>query len=459
MLFSKRTAVKGLAPRPATPARIIVSSFFLVILAGSLLLKLPFSTHSGNIAIIDALFTATSATCVTGLVVVDTWQSFTIFGQLVIICLIQIGGLGLVTLVAFFNFAIGKRLGLRDMQLAGESIGSSQIFDARKQTTSIVKTVFGFELAGALLMCAYFIPRFGLEGIFISVFLSISAFCNAGFDILSRTPAPFTSLTHYADQTYLLVIISSLIICGGLGFVVWHDLFVWKRTRKLQLHSKIALIMTGILIVVGTLGILAMEYTNPDTLGPMPLWEKWLSAYFQSVSTRTAGFNTVDCASLNNFTKLFMTFLMFVGAGSGSTGGGIKVTTLAILLLTVHSVARGREDTTIFGRRIDKQIVYKSLAIIVLAFCLTLVASITIYYNTGAEINEVDSIFESVSAFATVGLSIGATPNMNMPAKIITILTMFIGRCGPVGFATALTIRANTRGHGQVLPEGRLMVG
>lgn len=441
------------------PVRVICLSFFLVIVTGGLLLMLPFATREGYIAPVDAFFTATSATCVTGLVVKDTWQTFTLFGQIVIISLIQIGGLGLVTIVAFFNFAIGRRLGLRDIQLASESTGTGEVFSAKKQVFSIIKTALAFELAGAVLLSFYFVPRFGLEGIYISIFAAISSFCNAGFDILSRTPVPFTSLTNYSDQPYLLLVISALIICGGLGFVVWHDIVAWRKTKHLVLHSRIVLLMTAILLVGGTVGIFLMERNNPATMASQPVWEKWLSAFFQSVSSRTAGYNSIDCAAMNGFTKLFMSILMFIGAGSGSTGGGIKVTTFAVLAVTVISATKGKENATIFGHTIEKRIVYKSLAIFTLALFLTIASGMTIFYNTGPAISEVDSVFEAASAFATVGLSVGATPVMNTPAKLITMLTMFVGRCGPVGFATLLTIRGGKSQQYTILPRAKLLVG
>lgn len=445
--------------REIKPVRLIVLSFLFVICCGAGLLMLPFSTREGGISLVDAFFTATSATCVTGLVVRDTWQTFTAFGQTVILLLIQIGGLGIVTIVAFFNFAIGRRLGLRDMQLASESAGSSEVFSARRQIRSIIRTALTFEAAGIVLLCFYFVPRFGAGGLYISLFTAISMFCNAGFDILSRGGAPFMSFTAYSAEPYPLLVISLLIICGGLGFVVWHDLAEWRKTKRLMLHTKIVLLMTGGLLVLGTVGIFFMERGNPATMGGMPGWQQWLNAFFQSVSARTAGANSIDCAGMHDFTKLFISGLMFVGAGSGSTGGGIKVTTVAVLLVTVLSVIRGRADATIFGRRIDKQTVYKSMTIFFLALFTLLAATLTIYYNTGIELNSVDSIFEASSAFATVGLTIGATPNMNIAAKIVTMLTMYVGRCGPVALATSLTLKSAQAQKHAILPEGRLLVG
>lgn len=441
------------------PTRMICLSFFGVIVLGALLLLLPFSSRAGHINIEDAFFTATSATCVTGLVVADTFQTFTRFGQIVILALIQVGGLGIVTIVAFFNFAVGRRLGLRGVRLAGESAGTGEAAKAPMQIKNIIKTALVFELAGAVLLSFYYVPQMGAEGLFTSVFLAISMFCNAGFDILSRGGVPFLSFTEYVANPYVLLVVALLIIGGGLGFVVWHDLVLWRKTKHLMLHTKVVLLMTAILLFGGTLGVFLMERGNPATLGEMPGWQQWLNAFFQSVSARTAGANSIDCAQMNDATKLLMSVLMFVGAASGSTGGGIKVTTLAVLAVTVISVVRGREDAVLFGHRLSKQTVYKALAIFFLAFATLTIATLTIYYNTGIELNSVDSIFEASSAFATVGLTIGATPNMNLVAKITTMLTMYIGRCGPVALATSLTLRAAQASRHEILPEGQILVG
>lgn len=441
------------------PTRIICISFFLVICTGALLLKLPFATREGYIALEDAFFSATSATCVTGLVVKDTYQTYTLFGQLVIISLIQIGGLGLVTIIAFFNFAIGKRLGLRNIQLASETTGTGEVFSAKKQIVTIIKTALMFEGAGIVLLSFYFVPRFGVEGIYISTFLAISMFCNAGFDILSRGSTPFMSLSAYADQPYPLIIIALLIICGGLGFVVWHDLAHWRRTKHLTLHTKLVLVSTAILLVGGTVGVYFMERSNPATLGSQPFGVQWLSAFFQAVSARTAGANSVDCGAMHNLTKLFMSMLMFIGASPGSTGGGIKTTTIALILLTVFSVVHGKEDTTLWGRKIEKQTVYKALAIAVLSFFVLIASAMAIYFNTGPAITGIDSLFEAASAFGTVGLTSGATPQLSLLGKITTMLTMYTGRCGPVSLAASLTILgAQNRKH-EVLPAARIMVG
>ena len=369
---------------------------------------------------LDAMFTATSATCVTGLVVFDTYTQFSTFGQVVILLLIQVGGLGLVTLTTFFNIAVGRRLGFKSLRLA----------------------------SGAALLALVFVPQFGADGIFISVFISISSFCNAGFDILGRV-MPGGSVIPYQSNPYVLAVISLLIISGGLGFLVWQDLSAYHRTHHLRAHTQLVLWITGWLLLLGTAGILFMEYNNPLTLGPMNLFDKITNAAFQSVSARTAGYNSIPLGDMTNFTKIFMSLLMFIGAAPGGTGGGIKVTTLSVVLLAV-----------IFGRRIDHKTVYKSLTILMLSLFAVIAASMTLFYNTGPELNEVNSVFEAVSAFGTVGLSVGVTPLMNPFARVVTMLTMFIGRVGPVSLAISLSARKDSAAARRaVQPQAHINVG
>ena len=442
-----------------SPTRLIVGSFLLVILVGTLLLLLPFSTRDGNISIVDALFTATSATCVTGLIVYDTYEKFTGFGQFVILALIQIGGLGLVTLTSFFTVSLRRRAGFKSLKLASESISTSSVTDAGKLLLVVIRLALTFEAVGAVLLAFYFVPIFGLQGVWISIFLSISSFCNAGFDVVGFL-GPFSSLTTYVGNWYVLSIIMLLIISGGLGFLVWHELGSWFKTKTLSLHCKVVLLFTGVLLVFGTLGLLALEWNNPATMKHLPWDERILASMFQSVSARTAGYATIDLASMTLLSKYLMIFLMFVGAAPGGTGGGVKVTTIGVLAVTVFSVARGQEDPVIFGRRIDKKTVYRSITIILLSLVAVIVSTITIFFNTDSRVNEVSSMFEAVSAFATVGLSLGATVVMNPVAKLITIVTMFIGRVGPVSLVISLARQANeSSSRREVVPEARINVG
>ncbi len=440
-----------------SPTRLIVCSFLVVILTGALLLMLPISTRNG-ITPVQAFFTATSATCVTGLVVVDTYQAFTAFGQTVILCLIQIGGLSLVTLASFFTITLRRRMGFRSMRLASESIGTSNVAQARQLLMVVMKLTAMFEGLGAFLLMPVFIPRFGLEGVLISIFISISAFCNAGFDILGRGAA-YVSLVEYAGNWYVQGVVMFLIIAGGLGFLVWHDVAQWHKTHHLSLHSKVVLFCTILLIVGGTVGFAFLEWNNPGTIGNFSTGDKLVNSMFQSVSARTAGFNTIDLASMGSITKCMMCILMFIGAAPGGTGGGIKLTTFSVILVTVASVVTGREDAQIFRRRIDKKAVYQALSITVLGLGAVVISTLFVFFYSGESINPLDCLYEIISAFATVGCSVGVTSVMETPALIVTMITMFIGRVGPVSLAISLASQHRDQSKFNVLPEGNISVG
>lgn len=440
-----------------SPTRLIVSSFLVVIVTGALLLMLPFATRNG-ITPVQAFFTATSATCVTGLVVLDTYQGFTLFGQTVVICLIQIGGLSLVTLASFFTLALRRRVGFRSMKLASESIGTSNVAEARGLLLVVMKLAAFFEGLGFLLLLPVFVPEYGAEGIFISIFLSISAFCNAGFDILGRTQS-YVSLMGYASNWYVQGIIMFLIVAGGLGFLVWHDLGQWRKTHHLSIHTKVVLFCTILLIVGGTVGFAFLEWNNPATLGGMTAGDKVVNSLFQSISARTAGFNTIDLASMSSITKCMLCVLMFIGAAPGGTGGGIKVTTFSVILVTVASVVTGREDAQIFRRRIDKKTVYQALSIAMLSLGVVIFVTLVVFFNCGEVISPLDCLYEVVSAFGTVGCSVGVTGQMHPLALIITMITMFIGRVGPVSLAISLASQRREQGKFDILPEGKISVG
>ncbi len=444
-----------------SPTKTICLSFALVILVGTLLLMLPISARNGQATEpVTALFTATTATCVTGLVMVDTFLHWSLFGQTVILLLIQIGGLGLVTFASFFGVVIHKKLRLKSLQLAMESISATSISDVRRLVKFVIRTVFGVELIGALALSFTFVPSLGFwEGLYTSVFLAVSAFCNAGLDILNKV-VPCSSLTEFSSNPAVLIPIMLLIIFGGLGFLVWSDLFSFHKTRKMSFYSKLVLVMTATLIVAGTFGILTMEWSNPATLGGMPFGQKLLNSMFQSVSCRTAGFESIANASMTSGGKIVSIILMFIGAAPSSTGGGIKVVTFAVLIMTVASVFRGRDETVIAHRLVPQRTVYKSLAIMVSGAMVVILTSMVINYtNPAANIGIVDSVFESVSAFATVGLTSGVSGTVNVISHLALIMTMFIGRVGPVSFALTLAMRGGHRGDSEVLPTANLLVG
>lgn len=442
------------------PTRIIAGSFLMVILLGALLLTLPISSRDGQSAgFLGALFTATSATCVTGLIVFDTYTQFTPFGQAVILMLIQIGGLGLVTLTTFFNVLIGRRLGFRSLQLASESISVSDKGQARTLLHTVIRVAITCELLGMLLLLPAMIPKFGVyTGTMVSIFLSVSAFCNAGFDIMGRI-APYTSLTTCFDEPYVLAVIAALIICGGLGFLVWQDIAAFHKTKHLRVHTRLVLIFTAALLIFGTVSFAVCEWNNPATLGNMNVLDKISNSAFQSATLRTAGFNSVDLAACQPVTKIMMILLMFIGAAPGGTGGGIKVTTFAVLFMVVASVVRGREDAAIFKHKIPKQVVYKALALSILSLIAVVISTLTINVFTSSDVNIMDSMFEAVSAFATVGLSVGATAVMKPIALCVTMATMLIGRVGPVTMAISFSLNRDHNDGRAVMPKANISVG
>ncbi|MBS4784912.1 MAG: Trk family potassium uptake protein [Clostridiales bacterium] len=441
-------------PLLALPTRVICVSFALVILVGTCLLCLPISSRTGEFTpVINSLFTATSATCVTGLITYDTFTHWSRFGQMVIILLIQIGGLGLVTFSTFFSIMIGKKLGLREMQLAQESINFGSVANINRLLRNIVGAVLAVEGIGALLMMTEFLPKYGAEGIFISCFLAVSAFCNAGFDVLGFE-GQYTSMSNYNGVPVVMYTIMTLIAVGGLGFAVWRDLAAYPRTKKLTLQTRVVLVMTAALILSGAVAYWVYEWNG--TMSHLDFGEKITAGFFQSVTTRTAGFNSIDYAAMNPITKGISVLLMFIGAAPGSTGGGVKITSFAVLIMTVASVLRGRDEVIIWNRRVDKSVVYKAITIVFLGFTLIFGASF-IMSALMPQSTFLDIIFECTSAFATVGLTVGVTAEADVISKLILILLMYLGRVGPISFALSLSSAGGSRK--EIIPEGKIVVG
>lgn len=407
----------------------ICSSFLLVIAVGTLLLTLPISSRTGRLGVIDAMFTATSATCVTGLVVRDTWSQFSLFGQVIILMLIQVGGLGLVTLTSFFALAARRRMGFRDLRLLGESVSADGLSKATEVLKIVIKLAAAFEAVGIVLLLFAFVPQFGAEGVWVSVFTAISAFCNAGFDLFGRFGA-YSSLVPYVNNYYVQAVIMFMIMAGGLGFMVWVELAEYRKKRRLSLHAKVVLQFSVIFWVGGAVLLALLEWSNPRTMGGLSVPGKIMAALFQSVSTRTAGMNTIDLAACSPISKLLMSVLQFIGAAPGSTGGGVKVTTFAVLILTIRSVAQGRDDCVIGGHHIESKTVYRALTIIVIGAVAAFGSAVVVYYNTAETVSVIDCIFESCSAFGTVGLSVGVTGQLNTGAKLLYMACMFMGRVG-----------------------------
>lgn len=445
------------------PARVIVGSFALLIAIGTVLLMIPFCSADGTFTpFITALFTATSATCVTGLILVDTGTYYSVFGQSVILFLIQVGGLGLVTFASLFNMMLHRKMRFRNMSIARESVSAASFSDVRRLIQSIFTFSLLFELLGALILATVFVPQYGGHGVFISVFLSVSAFCNGGFDILGFQ-SQFCSVTNYWDSPVVLITIAALITCGSLGFIVWQDLYRYKRTRRLSFHTKLVVVITVALGIAGTILIAVSEWTNSKTIGDMPFLDKLINSAFLCVSTRTAGFNSFSVSDMNDITKVFCIILMFIGAAPASTGGGIKITTAVVLVMTVVCVLRDLPDTIIHKHRIDKNTVYKALTVTVMG--MLAVGALTVLMcctPQKVDVTLVDAVFEAVSAFGTVGISDGVTAVANLPTQIGIIFAMFLGRVGPISLGLSITMRkerADEKTAYEELPEGKILVG
>ncbi len=454
------------------PVRLIVISFALIILFGAGLLTLPISARDGQVTnFVDALFTATSATCVTGLVVVDTWTHFNGFGQAVILFLIQVGGLGIVTFTTGFTVLMRRKLSLKDRKLASENTSGSGLEIPRLLKTILLFTITT-EIIGALILMIRFVPKFGAYGIWISIFLAVSGYCNAGFDVLGFELKD-GSLTNYAGDPLVSVTIALLIVIGGLGFVAISDVYfkkvfphlqrIYQRNKTqqkqkkmgLNLHTQVVLGTTAILLVVGTGVILLCEWDN--TMSHLNWGEKINAAFFQSASARTAGYFSINIGAERSITQVFTILLMFIGASPASTGGGIKTTTLVVLIATVFSVMRGNEDTVLLKRMLDKATVYRALAIAFAGLVIVAVPTIIIE-TTNENVGFLAALFESTSAFSTTGLTMGITPALNAGSKLILVFAMFAGRVGPVSLALAIVMRKG-RHSSSILPEGKIIVG
>ena len=450
------------------PAQKIAISFLLVILIGSLLLCLPVSNRNGSwLNPLDALFTATSATCVTGLVVRVTAEQFNVFGQIVILGLIQIGGLGLMTLVATFLIMLKNRLSVNNRIAMLEMLNQASISDFKRFLTGIIKYTVFFESLGAILLMFVFIPQFGiLEGIWKSFFISISAFCNAGFDIIGSV-----SLRDYVTNPIVNFTVMGLIICGGLGFAVWFDLRAktrnklkekWKVKRiahSLQLHTKFVIISTLVMVLFPAFLILMIEFDNPETLGNLNIFEKIMASLFESVTFRTAGFETIYSGATATATKFLGMICMFIGGSPGGTSGGIKTTTLAVVLTCVWCRMKGLTHTDVFGRHISREIIVRATMIIVVN---TMVLFTGIFLLSIFEPFEFSSIcYEATSALATVGLTTGITTQLSIAGKIIIIILMYVGRIGIMTALMSITPdprQAHYRSQLD-LPEGHIIVG
>lgn len=453
----KKLLIKANAMKPA---QVMVIGFGVVILFGGLILNLPIAAKSGkSVGLLNALFTSTSAVCVTGLIVVDTSTYWNEFGQLVIISLIQIGGLGFMTMATMFSLLTGKKINLRERLLIQESLNQRDLSGLVKLTRYIIMMTVTIEGIGALLLSIVFIPKLGLiKGIWYSVFHSISAFCNAGFDLMGPISGEYSSLMYFVDNSLINLVICGLIVLGGIGFPVLLDVINNKKYSKLNVHSKIVINTTAILIAIGFLFIFIVEFNNKGTLGELSMKEKLLSSLFQSVTLRTAGYSTIDLTLLKESTLFLMIILMLIGASPASTGGGLKTTTVATLFLTVKSFILGKEDIEVYQRRISSTTVRKSLGIFFIGVFVALFGTLMLtIVSPGFSLLE--SAFEVVSAFATVGLSLGGSPTLTSFGKIIIMILMFLGRVGSLTIFIALLSRSNKIKSKVRYAEGKIIVG
>ena len=441
--------------RNSNPTRIVAGSFGVIILLGTLLLMLPAASRDGQSAgLFASLFTATSASCVTGLIVADTWLQWSLFGQTVILVMIQLGGLGFMTVITLFSLALHRRIGLSERLVMVSTLNLNDMDGVVRMVQHALMGTFCMEGAGALLLSLRFIPKFGLAGgLWRGVFHGVSAFCNAGFDLMGHT-SQYSSLCNYEGDWVVIGTISFLIITGGIGFIVWDDLSRKKLDfRHYMLHTKIVLVTTAVLLVTSTILFYLMERNN--ILVGMNGSESFLACFFSAVTPRTAGFNNVDTAALTDGSKFLSAILMFIGGSPGSTAGGIKTSTLAVLLLYVHSNIRQTYGVEIFGRRLEDESIRQSACILTINLGLMLAATIAIMVSQNLPMSDV--FFETCSAIGTSGMSTGVTRSLNSFSRIVIILLMYCGRIGSLSFALAFT-RSNRKPHVQ-LPAERITIG
>ncbi|WP_066504266.1 TrkH family potassium uptake protein [Abyssisolibacter fermentans] len=436
------------------PAQVLVLGFGALILIGATFLNLPVASVNGkSIGFIDALFTSASAVCVTGLVVVNTAAHWSMFGKIVILILIQVGGLGFMTMATLVALILGRKITLKDRLIIQEELNQFTLSGLVKLTKYVIVSTIMLESLGAFFLSLKFIPIYGPStGIWFGIFHAISAFCNAGFDLIGSSMEPFV------DSPIVNITIGLLVIIGGLGYTVYIDITTQKNYKRYSLHTKLVLIVTAILLVIGFFAIFFLEYNNPDTLGSLSFGGKLMAALFQSIVPRTAGFNSINMGAVTSTSAFIIIILMFIGGSPGSTAGGIKTTSIGAIVLAIISVVRGKNDVEILKRRISIELVFRALAVTGIAFCIvSIVTMILTITESGASF--LDIVFETVSAFATVGLSRGITPSLTIIGRLVITITMFIGRLGPLTMAFAFAKKRNNNKGVYRYAEERIIVG
>ncbi len=451
-----------------SPAKVLVSGFLAIILTGTFLLALPIASRNGeSVGLLNALFTSTSAVCVTGLVVVNTYAHWTFFGQLVILLLIQVGGLGFMSMITAVFLFFKRKITLKDRILIKEAYNQDRLGGMVKLVMNVIKGTLIIEGVCAFLLSIIFIEKGAgfFQGIWQGIFISISAFCNAGFDNIGSS-----SLMAYKSNLFVNLIVMFLITAGGIGFAVWFDLQnvskVWKKEislklflRRLSLHTKIVLISSTILVLVGALFTFVVEYNNPATLGYLPLETKVLASFFQSVTLRTAGFNTIDISQASNSTQFFYILEMFIGGSPGGTAGGVKTVTISVIFIAIISALKGRNKMVVFNRHLKDEVLYKALAVIMLNISMVVFSTMILTLSEGDHSYRfIDYLFETASAVGTVGLTLGLTPDLTSIGKVVIICCMFFGRLGPITIALAFT--SKSQGSSPInYPDENVLVG
>lgn len=433
-----------------SPQQFLVVGFASIIAIGTFLLALPVASAKGiSIGFLDALFTAASATCVTGLVVLDTGTHFSTFGQVVILMLFQLGGIGFMTTTTWIATVLRKKVTLRERLILKESMNQNNVEGIVRLIRKVILYSVCIELTAALL----FAFRWSLElpfnkALYYGFFHAISFFNNAGFDL-------FQGLTPYVNDMFVNVLSVALILLGGIGFIVMSDLIEYPKTRRLSLHSKVVLATSGILLFLGTAVIFICEFTNPKTLGSLDAGSQFLASFFQSASLRSSGTSTLDISEMRQATQFFMVVMMFIGAAPGSTGGGIKVTTFAILVVSVITMLRGKEDVVLFRHRLSKNQIYKAITVTLISLMLVIASTMILSTTEGKDFLVI--LFEVVSAFGTVGFSMGLSQDLSLFGKTLFVVLMFAGRLGPVTLAYA--IQSKKRKDLYRYPEGKITIG
>ncbi len=438
----------GKTGKKLAPTQIVAISFALLILLGTVLLSLPIASRSGQShGFVTALFTATSATCVTGLVAGDTWTLWSGFGQVVILCLIEIGGLGFMSVASLLIFALKKKIGLRQRMVIAQALSVSEMQSVVKIQKWVLLGSLIIQSVGMGILFLRFLPDYGLaQAAKWSVFHSVSAFCNAGFDIVGNV-APNTSMMYFNQDPVVLITLMALIVVGGLGFFVWQEVATVRNFKKFSVYTKLVLLTSLVLIVGGGVVFALLEWNNPNTLGDMPAFAKVMNALFQSVTTRTAGFASVDQASLTEGSKAVTIVLMLIGGSSGSTAGGIKTVTFLVLLLFAISRARGKSQVTVFRRTVSRDKIMDAVTIVILIGGLAFLGAL--FIAATCPVSFINAFYESASALATVGLTAGVTPLLSVPAQILMIVFMYFGRVGILTISLGFMMgdRAQERFH------------